>query len=94
MIVYSTLTLCDTKIGSVSYSLVSELFSSRLRQKTVVIARSIDNFGGIVNTFLALNMLNSSSWNWDANLGFPWTGICFTCILWCNFRLPEPNNRS
>ncbi|USP77447.1 hypothetical protein yc1106_04721 [Curvularia clavata] len=84
----------DASVGPVCYSLVSEIPSSRLRQKTVVIARNVYNLGGIVNNVLTPNMLNPSAWNWGAKSGFFWAGACFTCILWCYFRLPEPKNRT
>lgn len=84
----------DASVGPVCYSLVSELSSSRLRQKTIVIARNVYNLGGIINNFLTPNMLNPSAWNWGAKSGFFWAGMCFTCILWCFFRLPEPKDRT
>lgn len=84
----------DASVGPVCYSLVAELSSSRLRQKTVVIARNVYNVGGIVNNVLTPKMLNPSSWNWGAKSGFFWAGMCFLCILWTYFRLPEPKDRT
>lgn len=84
----------DASVGPVCYSLVAELSSTRLRQKTVVIARNLYNVGGLINNVLTPNMLNPSAWNWGAKSGFFWAGMCFLCIVWCYFRLPEPKDRT
>lgn len=39
-------------------------------------------------------MLNPSAWNWKNYAGFFWGGICFLCIIYVYFRLPEPNGRT
>ena len=39
-------------------------------------------------------MLNPSSWNWGNYAGFFWAGICFLCIIYTYFRIPEPQGRS
>ena len=39
-------------------------------------------------------MLNPSAWNWGAKSGFFWAGMCFLCIVWCYFRLPEAKDRT
>ncbi|XP_014556941.1 hypothetical protein COCVIDRAFT_37456 [Bipolaris victoriae FI3] len=80
----------DASVGPVCYSLVAELSSTRLRQKTIVLARNLYNVGGIINNVLTPNMLNPSAWNWGAKSGFFWAGSCSLCIFWCYFRLPEP----
>lgn len=84
----------DASVGPVCYSLVAELSSTRLRQKTIVLARNLYNVGGIINNVLTPNMLNPSAWNWGAKSGFFWAGSCFLCIVWCYFRLPEPKDRT
>lgn len=43
-------TLCyDVAVGTVAYSIVAEIPSSRLRTKTVVLARSLYNCQGLIN---------------------------------------------
>lgn len=39
-------------------------------------------------------MLNPGAWNWGNYAGFFWAGICFCCIIYTYFRLPEPSGRS
>ncbi len=72
------------------YSLVAEIPSTRLKIKTVVLARNFYNFGGIINYILMPKMLLSTEWNWGAFTGFFWAGVNALLIVWCFFRLPEP----
>ncbi|KAM0302211.1 hypothetical protein ACHAPM_004202 [Fusarium culmorum] len=39
-------------------------------------------------------MLNPTAWDWSNYTGFFWGGICFLCIIYTYFRLPEPNGRT
>jgi SP family general alpha glucoside:H+ symporter-like MFS transporter len=84
----------DSTVGPVCYSLVAELSSTRLRQKTVVLARNLYNIGSIIANILTPRMLNPSAWNWGAKSAFFWAGTCFLCFLWTYFRLPEPKGRT
>ena len=84
----------DLTVGPVCYSLVSEMSSVRLRQKTIVLARNFYNFWGILNYIWTPHMLNPSAWNWGAKTGFFWAGWCFLCLVWTYFRLPEPKGRT
>lgn len=84
----------DATVGPVCYSLVSELSSSRLRAKTVVLARILYNITGVVANTLTPRMLNPSAWNWGAKAGFFWAGSSLLCALWTYWRLPEPKGRT
>ncbi|EQK98556.1 maltose permease [Ophiocordyceps sinensis CO18] len=81
-------------VGTVCYSLVSELSSRRLQIKTVVLGRNLYNTVGIVTGVLTPYMLNPSAWDWSNFAGFFWAGICFLCIIYTYFRLPEPRGRT
>lgn len=39
-------------------------------------------------------MLNPGAWDWGNYAGFFWAGICFLCIVYVYFRLPEPAGRT
>ncbi|KAI5304356.1 hypothetical protein KEM56_006598 [Ascosphaera pollenicola] len=68
-------------VGTVTYSLVSELSTRQLQIKTVVLAR---------NAY----MVNPTAWNWRNYTGFFWAGTCFVSVIYSFFRLPEPAGRS
>lgn len=81
-------------VGTVCYSLVAELSTRRLQIKTVVLGRNLYNVVGIICSVLSPYMLNPGAWNWSNYTGFFWGGICFCCIIYTYFRLPEPQGRS
>ncbi|KAH7039619.1 general substrate transporter [Microdochium trichocladiopsis] len=84
----------DCTVGPVCYALVTELTSTRLKVKTVVLARNLYNVTGIATNILTPLMLNPTAWNWGAKAGFFWAGSCALCALWTFFRLPEPKGRT
>ena len=81
-------------VGTVCYSLVAELSTRRLQIKTVVLGRNLYNVVGIFCGVVTPYMLNPGAWNWGNYAGFFWAGICFLCIIYTYFRLPEPSGRS
>ncbi|QSZ32062.1 hypothetical protein DSL72_001631 [Monilinia vaccinii-corymbosi] len=81
-------------VGTVCYSLVAELSSRRLQIKTIVLGRNLYNIVGIACSVITPYMLNPGAWNWKNYAGFFWAAICFLCIIYTYFRLPEPNGRS
>ncbi|KAF2658296.1 MFS alpha-glucoside transporter-like protein [Lophiostoma macrostomum CBS 122681] len=84
----------DSTVGPVCYSLVAEMPSTRLRQKSVVLARNFYNLASIVSNILTPRMLNPGAWAWGAKSGFFFAGTCFACLVWTYFRLPEPKGRT
>jgi SP family general alpha glucoside:H+ symporter-like MFS transporter len=81
-------------VGTVCYSLVAELSTRRLQIKTVVLGRNLYNIVGIVCSVLTPYMLNPGEWAWGNYAGFFWAAICFCCIIYTYFRIPEPAGRS
>lgn len=81
-------------VGTVCYSLVAELSTRRLQIKTIVLGRNLYNIVGIVCSVLTPYMLNPGEWNWANYTGFFWAGICFLCIIYTYFRIPEPRGRT
>ena len=84
----------DSTVGPVCYSLVSEIPSTRVRNKTVVLARNLYNIFSIVNGVIIPYMLNPTAWDWGGKAGFFWAGLCFLSATWAFFRLPEPRGRT
>lgn len=81
-------------VGTVCYSLVAELSTRRLQIKTVVLGRNLYNVVAIVCGVLTPYMLNPGAWNWGNYTGFFWGGICFLCVVYTYFRVPEPRGRT
>ena len=81
-------------VGTVCYSLVAELSTRRLQIKTVVLGRNLYNVVAIITSVLTPYMLNPSAWNWSNLTGFFWAGLCFLCIIYTYFRIPEPRGRT
>jgi len=84
----------DMGVGPVTYSLVSELSSTRLKAKTIVLARAGYNASNIFVNVMTNYQLSSAAWNWGARTAFFWAGSCFLSCIWVYFRLPEPKGRT
>lgn len=84
----------DITVGPLTYSFVAEISSTRLRQKTMVLARNAYLVANIVNNVLTPHMLNPTAWNWGPKTGLFWAGVCFLTIVWAYYRLPEPKGRT
>ncbi|KAG4438496.1 hypothetical protein IFR05_006019 [Cadophora sp. M221] len=86
-------------VGPVCFALVAELSSTRLKAKSIVLARNSYNIGSIIaNTITSYQLTErsstSSGWGWGAKSALFWAGACALCVIWIYFRLPEPKNRS
>lgn len=79
----------DMTIGPVCYVLVAEMPSTRLRVKTVVLARVSYNIAMVINNLLASRMLNPTAWGWNGKAELLFAGTAILCFIWCYFRLPE-----
>ena len=64
----------DFTVGPVSYSLVAEMSSTRLKSKTIVLARCGYNISNIVVNVLTNYQLNLTAWDWGARSAFFWAG--------------------
>ena len=80
----------DITVGPVCYSLVAEIPSTRLRIKTVVLARNVYNVFGIIINTLQPRMMNPTAWAWRGKTSFFWGGLNLLGLIWTYFRLPEP----
>lgn len=80
----------DSTIGPICYTLVAEIPSTRLRVKTVVVARIAYNLAGLCTNVLMPRMLNPTAWNWKGKTCFFWAGTTLIVLAWAYFRLPEP----
>ena len=84
----------DITIGPVCYILVAEISSTRLRSKTIVLARNFYNIVGIFNNIITPRMINPTAWDWKGKAAFFWAGLCTLSLIWTYFRLPEPKGKT
>lgn len=84
----------DITVGTITYSVVAEMPTTRLRAKTIVLARNLYNVVGLITGILNPYMLNPSAWGWGAKAGFFWGSINIIATIWVFFRLPEPKGRT
>ncbi|KAK3905502.1 alpha-glucosides permease MPH3 [Staphylotrichum tortipilum] len=81
-------------VGTVCYSLVSEISTRRLQIKTVALGRVLYIIVGIICSVLTPYMLNPGAWDWGNYAGFFWGGSAFLCVVYVYYRVPEPTGRS
>ncbi|EFQ31433.1 sugar porter family MFS transporter [Colletotrichum graminicola] len=84
----------DFTVGPVTYSLVSELSSTRLKNKTIVLARAAYNASNIFVNVMTNYQLSSTAWDWGARTALFWAGTCLLSSVWAYFRVPEPKGRT
>ncbi|GIZ41751.1 hypothetical protein CKM354_000504600 [Cercospora kikuchii] len=81
-------------VGTVCYSLVSEISSRRLQIKTVVLGRNLYIIAAIICSTVTPYMINPTAWDWGSYAGFFWAGLAFLCCIYTYFRVPEPKGRT
>lgn len=81
-------------VGPIGWAIPPEISSTRLRSKTVVLARNTYYLGQIVANIIEPYMMNPTAWNWKGLTGFFWFGWGFLTLIWALFRLPESKGRS
>ncbi|KAL2836426.1 general substrate transporter [Aspergillus pseudoustus] len=81
-------------VGPVTYSLVSEISSVRLRPLTVCLARTAYQIVNVVSQVLEPYFMNPTAWNASGKTGFFWGATAFIAFTWAYFRLPEPKGRT
>ncbi|KAF2148647.1 general substrate transporter [Myriangium duriaei CBS 260.36] len=84
----------DATVGPVCYTLVAEVSSTRLRNKTIVLARIWYNILGIAAGSLTPQMLNPDAWNWAGKAAFVYAFTALIMLVWTYYRLPETKDRS
>jgi len=81
-------------IGQLGWVLPAEIGSTRLRQKTIVLARNSYYVAALTCRTLENYMLNPTEWNLRGYTGFVWGCTALCCLIWAFFRLPETKDRT
>jgi SP family general alpha glucoside:H+ symporter-like MFS transporter len=81
-------------IGPITYAIVSETSSVRLRPLTVCLARTAYQIVNVVSQVLQPYFMNPTAWNASGKTGFFWGTTALLMFIWAFFRLPEPKGRT
>ncbi|KAJ5125045.1 uncharacterized protein N7515_008870 [Penicillium bovifimosum] len=81
-------------IGPITYAVVSEMSSIRLRPLTVCLARTSYQIINVVSQVLEPYFMNPTAWNASGKTGFFWGATALVAFIWAFFRLPEPRGRT
>ena len=81
-------------VGQLGWAIPAGIGSTRLRQKTVCLARNSYNIVSIIANVLEPYFMNPTEWNLKGYTGFFWGGLAFLTAIWTFFRLPETEGRS
>ncbi len=84
----------DLTLGPVAYAIVSETSATRLRNKTIGLARNTMNLVGLINSVVSPYMINPTQGDWKGKAGFLAGGLSTLCLLWGYFRMPELKGRT
>lgn len=80
--------------GQLGWALPAEIGSTRLRQKTICLARDAYYIVNFVARTLEPYFLNPKEWNLKGYTGFVWGGTALVTLIWAFFRLPETKDRT
>jgi MFS transporter, SP family, general alpha glucoside:H+ symporter len=81
-------------MGPLPYVINGEVSSTRLRSKTIALARGTYLCLGIVNSVSAPYILSPTAGNWKGKAGFLTAGLSLLSFAWAYFRLPETGQRT
>jgi len=81
-------------MGPVSYTIISETSSVRLRALSTGVGRAAYYVAEIPMIYLASQLLNPTGWNVAGKCGYVWGGTAIVCWILAYFGLPEMKHRS
>ncbi|KAK0120541.1 hypothetical protein ONS96_010746 [Cadophora gregata f. sp. sojae] len=80
--------------GQLGWALPAEVGSTRLRQKTICLARDAYYIINFAARTLEPYFLNPREWNLKGYTGFVWGGTALLTFIWAFIRLPETKDRT
>jgi len=81
-------------LGPISYSIISETSSVRLRALSTGVGRAAYYVAEIPMIYLASQMLNTTGWDLAGKCGYVWGSTACVCWMMAYFFLPELKHRS
>lgn len=94
----------NSTLGPVCYTIIAEISSTRLRQKSIVLARiayqaseyqpyclrkGLTRSVNIICGVIVPRMLSPLAWNWGPKSGLFWGASAALSTLYCVLRMPE-----
>lgn len=86
--------LYNATMGPLTNAICSEVPSTLLCSKTVVLARWFYTVTSITAGVLTPYQLNPTAWNWGAKTGFFWAGGCLISFIFAYLCVPETKDRT
>ncbi|KIY70586.1 trehalose transport-related protein [Cylindrobasidium torrendii FP15055 ss-10] len=84
----------NSTLGPTCYTIIGEISSTRLRQKSIALSRMAYQVTNIVCGIIVPRMLSAEDWNWGPKSGLFWGGSAALATMYCLLRLPESKGRS
>lgn len=81
-------------VGQLGWAIPAEMGSTRLRQKTICLARNSYYIVSVISQILQPYFMNPTEWNLKGYTGFFWGATALLTGIWAFFRLPETKGRS
>ncbi|KAF7561553.1 hypothetical protein G7046_g2586 [Stylonectria norvegica] len=81
-------------IGPMGWAIPAEVSSTRLRSKTISLARNAYYISTIWANVIEPYMMNPTQWNFRGYTGFFWCGWATLTLVWAFFRLTETKGRT
>ncbi|KAM6480848.1 sugar transporter [Trichoderma sp. SZMC 28011] len=81
-------------IGPTAFIVVGEISSTRLRSKSISLARNAYNVANVFSATVAPYTLNPTAGNLKGKTAFLAAAFALLCLLWGYFRLPESKGRT
>lgn len=80
--------------GQLGWAIPAEVGSTRVRQKTIVLARNAYYIIYVTGNVLQPYFMNPTAWNVGARTTFVWGSTALVFFTWAFFRLPETKGRT
>ncbi|OAP59148.1 hypothetical protein AYL99_06446 [Fonsecaea erecta] len=81
-------------VGQLGWSIPGEVSSTRLRTKTICLARNAYYLVGFIGGVVQPYMMNPQALNWSGYTGLFWGTTAMLTWVWAWYRLPETKDRT
>jgi SP family general alpha glucoside:H+ symporter-like MFS transporter len=81
-------------VGAQAFAVTAEISATRVRSKTISLARNSYNVVQIIANTVEPYLINPTEANLKGKTALVWTALAFLALIWCIFRLPETKDRT